>query len=113
MADCSPLTSEQLKTTNGCGSSFWLARPFRVPKWISRQFWACCNRHDIRYQKGKNLAQKYQADDELYDCMYYSAYHGPRWKRWFLLKMADFTYWCLSTRLSFMCFNVSKSKESL
>lgn len=102
------LTQEQLKTTNGCGSSFFLARFFRIPKWVSSMFWKCCNRHDIRYQEGMFLEEKQRADDELLDCMYYSAYHGKRWKRWFLLKIADITYWCLSTRLSDMCFSTAK-----
>jgi len=28
------LTKEKLKNTNGCGSSYWLARPFRIPDWF-------------------------------------------------------------------------------
>ena len=102
--DCNELTKEELKTTNGCGSSYWVAWIFRIPKWLSRMFWRCCNRHDVKYQAGKSIGTKQRADDELYDCMYYSAYHGPRWKRRLLLALADFTNWCLSTKLSDKCF---------
>ena len=104
---CKELTPQELKITNGCGSSFIFARPFRIPKWISRQFWRCCNRHDIRYQRGVDPVEKAMADDELLDCMYYSAFHGPWWNRWILLTVADLTYWCLGTWLSDWCFHVA------
>lgn len=104
---CRELTAAELVTTNGCGSSYWLARPFRIPRWISAAFFRCCNRHDIRYQFDTLTIRKERADDELFDCMYYAAFHGPAWKRPILLALADLTYWCLGTWLSNLCFKVA------
>lgn len=41
MTQCEGLTQEQLSTTNGCGSSYWLAWIFRIPKFISKEFYCC------------------------------------------------------------------------
>jgi hypothetical protein len=105
--DCHELTSAELSTTNGCGSSYILARPFKIPRWVSNQFFRCCNRHDIIYQRESDTTSKHFADDELYNCMYYAAFHGPAWKRPFLTRLADITYWCLNTWLSRICFSVA------
>jgi len=48
--------------------------------------------------------EKYIADDELLDCMYYSAYHRSRYARCIKTYIADMVYWCLSTELSNRCF---------
>jgi len=104
MYECVELTPEELKTTNGCGSSYWVAWIFRIPKWLSKAFFRCCNRHDLGYQKGLTLEQKQRHDDELLDCMYYSAFHGPWYQKGIKLKIADIAYWCLSTWLSTKCF---------
>jgi len=101
---CKELTPEQLKITNGCGSSYWAVWIFRIPKWVSKQFWRCCNRHDLHFQSGKSIIIKWSADDELYNCMYYSAYHSPPWQKYWKLKLADFIYKCLGTKLSMLCF---------
>jgi hypothetical protein len=102
MHKCKELTKSELRQTNGCGSSYWMARIFRIPKWISKHFTRCCNRHDLRYF---NSYDKAFADDELYNCMYYNAFHSPRWQRWYKCKLADLTYWALSTRLATKCYN--------
>jgi len=104
MNNCDELTPKQLKTTNGCGSSYWAVWIFRIPKWVSKAFFRCCNRHDIMYQYGMTKTDKEMADDEIYNCMYYSAYHGPWYQRWIKTKTADFVYWCLNTKLSQKCF---------
>lgn len=98
---CKELTKEELKNTNGCGSSYWLAWIFRIPKWIWPGGFRCCNRHDVRYQ---NKEDKEHADDELLDCWYYSAFHGPRIFRFIRLKIADLGYWALNTKLSNLCY---------
>ena len=98
---CKDLTIEELKTTNGCGSSYWLAWVFRIPKFIWPGAYRCCNRHDLRYQ---NKEDKQRSDDELYDCWYYSAFHGPEYLRGFRLKIADLGYWALNTKLSNHCY---------
>jgi len=98
---CAELSEEQLKTTNGCGSSYWMAWIFRVPKWVSKSFFRCCNRHDIKYQ---SKVEKAIADDELYDCMYYSAFHGPLWQKNIKITFADLIYLCLNTKMSNVCF---------
>ena len=101
---CPELTEAQLSTTNGCGSSYPAAWIFRIPRWVSRAFFRCCNRHDIRYQLGVTLQHKWEADDELLDCMYYSAFHGPWYQKNAKLTLADFVYTCLRSRLSEKCF---------
>jgi len=110
-SECKDLTQEHLKLVNGCGSSFWLAYPFRIPKFISKDFWCACNCHDINYQNVSTLDDKYQADDKLYDDMYYSAFHSPIWQKYLKIKIADFVYWCLSTKLSQICFEKAKPKK--
>lgn len=106
--NCKELTPKQLKTTDGCGSSSWFARPFRIPRWASKAFFRCCNRHDIRYQTEDEFEEKCRADDELLDCMYYNAYHSPWYQKWIKLKIADFVYWCLDTKISDWCFTAAK-----
>lgn len=108
--NCTEVTKEQLKTTNGCGSSAWFAWPFRIPRWISKAFFRCCNRHDIRYQVGTTIANKWFADDELLDCMYYNAFHSPWWQRCIKIKVADLVYWCLGTTISKWCFKKAGRK---
>ena len=105
------LTKEQLKTTNGCGSSYFLARPFRIPKWISKSFFNCCNFHDVGYTNNTVLINKWEADDNLLNCMYYSAFHSSWWQKRIKLKVADFVYFCLSTKLSDKCFEKAESKS--
>ena len=116
---CKELIPEQLVTTNGCGSSYWAAWVFRIPRWMSAPFTRCCDRHDIRYQEGDytldadpagegrsyvKLITKEHHDDELYNCWYYAAFQGPKWKRGVLLRMADIGYWMLNSRLSDACY---------
>jgi len=102
--NCKGLTEKQMKAGNGCGSSYWLAWIFRIPKWVSKDFYCACQCHDAAYQAHKGLFEKWQDDDMLLDNMYYSAFHSPWWQKWIKLKTADFVYWCLSTSLSDYCF---------
>lgn len=105
MINCE-LTPAEQKTVNGCGSSYWLASIFRIPSWASKKLTKCCDRHDIRYQHHEN---KQDADWELYNCMYYSAYHSPPWQKWIKIKLADLTFRCLNTELSQTCYREAKS----
>ena len=109
---CKCLTEEELKKTNGCGSSYWAAWIFRIPKWFSKEFYCACCRHDKAYTEGKSLIDKYKADDNLLDEMYYSAFHSNFIMKRIKLKLADLTYYCLSTKLSDKCFmQASVDKE--
>jgi hypothetical protein len=119
------LTKEELKTTNGCGSSAWFAWPFRIPKWLAPWFYLPCCRHDLRYS-GKaaykiidiyphckaekqytiQTIRKVMADDELYNAWYFAIYHdAPQWMKGILCRLADFGYWCLKTKVSQWCYN--------
>lgn len=110
-SECKGLTQEQLNISNGCGSSFWLAYIFRIPKFISQEFYCCCNFHDVNFINGTTIQEKQIADDKLYDCLYYSAYHSPNWQKWFKIKIADLVYWCLSTKLSDIAYEKAKPKK--
>ena len=101
---CKELTKEELKCTNGCGSSYWLARLFRIPDFVSKAFTRCCNFHDRSYAKQEN---KNRADDELLDCWYYDAFHSPKWQRWWKLKLADLGYWAITSKLSDVCYRAN------
>jgi len=103
---CKGLTKEELKHTNGCGSSYWLARPFRIPDFVSKAFTRCCDFHDISYQ---NQEDKDRVDDELLDCWYYNAYHSPKGQRWWKLKLADLGYWAITSKLSGVCYRANQS----
>lgn len=98
---CEELTKEELKNTNGCGSSYWLVSWIRLPRWLSESFFHCCNRHDLRYQRQEDKAF---ADDELYDCWMYNAFHSPWWQRGWKIKLAEIGYWCLNSRMSDVCY---------
>jgi hypothetical protein len=111
ISECKGITVEQLNTTNGCGSSFWLFWIFRIPKWFSKDFYCSCCCHDLKFQdKTKlDLEYKYQADDQLYDDMYYSAYHDNSViKKWLKIKIADLTYSLLATEASELCWYEAK-----
>ena len=95
--NCSPLTAAELKSTNGCGSSYLLLAWARIP-FLFRH---CCDRHDLRYQRAED---KDRADDEMLDCMYYAAYHGPRWSRGLKLIVADLAYLAITSSLSNICY---------
>lgn len=102
------ITKRMLKNVNGCGSSFPPAYIFRIPKWVSRAFTKCCNMHDVRYQA---QLKKELADDLLYNCMYYSAFQTTGLKRYIKIKIADFVYWCLNTKLSEMCYSAADRRK--
>ena len=103
--DCKELTIEQLKNTNGCGSSYPLLWIFRIPKWMSRAFYRCCNRHDLSYQ---NQEGKNSADDELYNCWMYNAYHSPWWQKHFKIKIAEIGYAAITSKLSNTAYKFGK-----
>ena len=108
MRQCKELTENERKTTNGCGSSYWLAWPFRIPKFVSKSFYCACCCHDIAYSKGRTIEDKHRADDNLKDDMYYSAYRSNRFQKYIKLRVADLVYWCLSSKLSDKCFKKAR-----
>jgi hypothetical protein len=92
---CKEMTELELKDTNGCGSSHWALQFFRVPRWVSEGFFRCCNRHDRRYQ---NSEDKDFADDELYDCMMYSAMHSSG--TWWKVYVVEIVYIAITSKIS-------------
>lgn len=104
---CKDLTDNQMKLTNGCGSSYWLVWLFRVPKWLSEKMFCCCGCHDYQYlmQKDKEIA-----DLELKACIYYNAFKSPKYQRWAKIKIANLIYWALNTKMSQKCYNINKTK---
>ena len=112
ISKCKELTQEQLNQTNGCGSSFWLFWLLRIPKWFSQEFYCACCCHDLRFTNGEALEQKYEADDKLYDDMYYSAFHDKsKIMKLIKLKVADITYYFLNTQLSNIAYKKAKPKK--
>lgn len=108
---CKGIDDNELKKTNGCGSSYWLAWIFRIPKWVSKDFWCACNCHDLYFQEYVTLEKKQYADDLLYDLFYYYSYKDKIiWRRNIKTKIADIVYLCLSTKLSEICFLKAKPK---
>lgn len=107
-SECEGISKEELKLSNGCGSSFWLAYVFRIPKWLSHAFFCCCSTHDILYQLGKTIKEKHVADDTLYDCMMYSAFHSPPHQKKLKILLAELVYWALSTKLSDIAYQKAK-----
>lgn len=113
MRECEGITDKQLQTTNGCGSSAWFAWVFRLPKWIiPHDIWCACNCHDIIYQDATkvSLLDKREADDMLYDAIYYSAYNGSIYLRDIKIVIAEIVYYCLNTWLSELCWNMAKNE---
>lgn len=110
MSQCPGITEEQLKTTNGCGSSAWYAWIFRIPKWFSHDFWCYCNTHDIIYQDPalRSLVFKFRADDALINAMYDSAFLGSIWLRYPRYLIATLTWYALSTKVSEWCWYRAK-----
>lgn len=111
MSICPGLTDEQLKTTNGCGSSAWFAKPFRLPKWLvdPKIHCACCN-HDIVYQdKAKTSPfQKSIADAQLYNAIVDDAM-GSGWiAKNFKLAVAEIVYHALKSKISWWCWKAAK-----
>ncbi len=104
---CTELTKEELQSTNGCGSGHWALRVFRIPTWISKAFARCCNRHDLRY---KNLEDKDRADDELYDCWYYNAWHSPWYQKVWKIRLAELGYWCIKSEMSNLSYGRHKEE---
>lgn len=112
MSECPGITEEEMKTTNGCGSSYWLAYIFRIPKWFSHPIWCACNKHDIKFQNCTTLDEKKIADLELIAAIEWDGYNDPRpFMRWLKLKIAEKVEWCLNTKLSERCFVKAKPKQ--
>lgn len=109
---CDGIPDEKLALTNGCGSSYWLVWIFRIPKWVSKEFWCACNIHDIMYQEGTTISDKTYADNLLLDAMYKSIDYDRIYIRGLLKStLAYIVAFCLSTRLSMSCFKAAKPEK--
>lgn len=111
MSECPDITDKQLATTNGCGSSAWYAWIFRIPKWVSKDFYCACAEHDIMYQSSplRGMIFKHYVDRKLYNTMYRAAYNEANFiKRWVLLFCAKTTQAALNTKISLWCWYRAK-----
>jgi len=101
MRQCSDITEEDLATTNGCGSSYWLVWVFRIPKFISKSLYCCCGCHDMQYQR---QIDKVVVDLELIACVRNSALSSPCWQKHMKWIAGDLMYFALNTKLSQSCY---------
>lgn len=112
MTTCKGIPEEKLKTTNGCGSSYWLVWIFRIPKWFSKEFYCACCKHDIAYQEEYTLEVKRRIDALLISEMCSSANNDTNKIRacikWTLI---DIVVIFLDTKASEICFNKAKPKK--
>ena len=110
---CSGISDADLATTNGCGSSYWLAWIFRIPKWFSHEFYCACAEHDLLYQEGVFLHDKIFADNLLITKLYESAINDPNILRaWIKFIVVDVVAFALSTKLSELCFFKANQEQS-
>ena len=100
------LTPEQLKTANGCGSSFWMAAMFRLPRCLFPRISKACDCHDIGYQNGDpdDLDEKYALDAQLVEDIREIARKSGSVTRWYKMGIADLIEFALSTKLSEKCW---------
>ncbi|MBF0414121.1 MAG: hypothetical protein HQK70_15630 [Desulfamplus sp.] len=115
MTECYGISDADLATTNGCGSSYWLAWIFRIPKWFSHEFYCACAEHDILYQEGVWLSDKIFADNLLISKLYESAINDNSFIRAEIkFLVIEIIAFALSTKLSELCFikaNLSQEKQ--
>lgn len=109
---CKGISEEELKTTNGCGSSYWIAWLFRIPKWFSHEFYCACCKHDLKFQREVSLQEKRKADTMLIQELCDSARLDSNLIRarikWFLI---DIVIVLLDTKVSEWCFYKAKPKK--
>jgi hypothetical protein len=99
------LTYVQLEQSNGCGSSFFLAFMFRLPRCLFPKISRCCDCHDIGYPLAKTIEEKQALDDQLVEDFLEWARAGNNWfvRRW-RFGVANVVWWSLDTALSEMCW---------
>ena len=104
------LTDKQKKKVNGCGSSFWLAVLFRLPRCLFPLISRACDCHDIGYQEtGLNLAEKWALDAQLVEDIREVARRSSNpFVRWWKFRISDLVEWALDTKLSEMCWRAAK-----
>lgn len=105
---CKELSQEELASTNGCGSSYWLVSWARLPKWLLKKFTRCCNFHDLDYQYQRD---KDQADDNLYNCCMYDAFHSPWWQKWIKIIITEIMYSLVTSKISNVCYKKGAKDE--
>ena len=100
------LTPAQIKTANGCGSSFWMAAMFRIPRWAFPRISKACDCHDIGYQSGNpnDLDEKYALDAQLVEDVREIARESGIMTRWYKMRIADLIEFALNTKLSEKCW---------
>lgn len=101
----SDLTPDQLRRTNGCGSSFLPAVLFRLPRFLFPGISKACDCHDIGYQLPGTLNDKYAHDAQLVeDFLEWSRAGGGWFTRAWRFKVAHLVWWSLDTKLSEACW---------
>ena len=99
---CKDLRKHHTESVNGCGSTYWMAWIFRIPKWVSKKLFCCCSCHDLQYEWRDD---KEKADLDLRACIRHMALTGRKWLKWITWKTGDLIYWALNTNLSKKCYN--------
>lgn len=110
MGECPGITDEQLATTNGCGSSYWLFAWLRLPRWYSERLYCACCKHDLRYQDVESLDLRFKrfADIVLIKSAMKDAINSPSCIRWLKIAVVDLMRYFLSTKASEWCWYHAK-----
>ncbi len=102
-------SQEQIKSANGCGSSFWLAMPFRLPRLLFPGISKACDCHDIGYSEtGPEIEEKWALDAQLVEDIRVIARRSGWFMRRVKLKIADLVEYALDTKLSEKCWRAAK-----
>lgn len=105
----SDLTPDQLRRSNGCGSSFLPAVLFRLPRFLFPKISQACDCHDIGYQQGGSLADKQAIDDQLVEDFLDWSRSGKFWivRKW-RFGLTRIIELALETKLSEMCWKAAR-----
>jgi hypothetical protein len=101
----SDLTPDQLKRSNGCGSSFLPAAMFRLPRFLFPRISKACDCHDVGYQIPGTLEDKWAHDAQLVeDFLEWARAGGNSVVQAWRFKVAHIVWWVLDTWLSELCW---------
>lgn len=108
----SDLTPGQLKRANGCGSSYWLAAVFRLPRFLFPRISKACDCHDIGYQNGDpdDMDEKQALDAQLVEDIRCIARECGWIRRKYLMGVSNLVEYALDTKLSAMCWREATKK---
>lgn len=106
------LTPGQLKKANGCGSSFWLAAVFRLPRFLFPRISKACDCHDVGYQSGRpwDIYEKQALDAQLVEDIRGIARERGWVLRKYLMGVSNIVEYALDTKLSEMCWREAAKK---